>query len=161
MVAARRTKGFPAAVSCQPAGVSRQAFYGWAARQAAGHSPAELAEAGLVGAITQICADSGGAYGLPRITAPLRPQEQRVNHKRVERLMRLHGICGIHKRRKPRWKGSGSGLRPAPVDLVRRDFRCGAPDQTWASDITYIPTDRGWLHLAVVLDAVRAERDAR
>ena len=126
---------------------------GWAVRRAAGPCPAELAEAELVGEITQIHADSGGAYGSPRVTAQLRRQGQRVNRKRVERLMRLHGICGIHKRRKPRWKGSGGGLRPAPADLVRRDFRPGHPDIVWAGDITYIPTGQGWLHLAAVLDA--------
>ena len=65
--------------------------------------------------------------------------------------MRNHGICGIHKRRRPRWKRS-SGVERAPADLVLRDLRPGAPDQTWAGDITYIPTAQGWLHLAVVLD---------
>ena len=65
--------------------------------------------------------------------------------------MRNHGICGMHKRRRPRWKRS-SGIEQAPANLVRRDFRPDAPDQTWAGDITCIPTDRGWLHLAVVLD---------
>lgn len=151
-VASRRAEGFPTTAACDAAGVSRQAFYDWSARRAAGPSPAELAEAELVGAITQVHAESGGAYGSPRVTAELRRRGRRVNRKRVERLMRLHGICGIHKPRKPRWKGTGSGLRPAPGDLVRRRFRPGAPDRTWAGDITYIPTSQGWLHLAVVLD---------
>jgi len=151
-VAARKAEGFPTTAACDVAGVSRQAFYDWAVRQKAGPCPAELAEAELVWAIKQVHADSGGAYGSPRVTAQLRRQGRRVNRKRVERLMRLHGICGIHKRRKPRWKRPGGGLRPAPADLVRRDFRPGAPDQTWAGDITYIPTGQGWLHLAAVLD---------
>ena len=150
-VASRRAEGFPTAVSCRAAGVSRQAFYDWCVRRAAGPCPAELAEAELVGAIKQICADSGGAYGSPRVTAELRRRGRRVNRKRVERLMRDHGICGIHKRRKPRWP-SASGARPAPADLVRRDFRPGRPDRVWAGDITYVPTSQGWLHLAVVLD---------
>ena len=101
-VASRRAGGFPAAAACRAAGVSRQAFYDWSARQKAGPCPAELAEAELVEAIKQVHAGSGGAYGSPRVTAQLRRQGQRVNRKRVERLMRLHGICGIHKRRKPR-----------------------------------------------------------
>ena len=50
-VVARRAEGFPTAVSCRSAGVSRQAFYDWSARQAQGPCPAELAEAELVGAI--------------------------------------------------------------------------------------------------------------
>ena len=150
-VAARKAEGFPTAMSCDAAGVSRQAFYDWWLRRAAGPSAAELAEAELVGAIKQVHAASGGAYGSPRVTAQLRRQGRRVNHKRVERLMREHGICGIHKRRKPRWSRS-AGVRPAPADLVRRDFRPGAPDRVWAGDITYIPTGQGWLHLAAVID---------
>ena len=150
-VAARRAEGFPTAVSCRVAGVSRQAFYDWAARLKEGPSPAELADAELVGAIRAVHAESGGAYGSPRVTAQLRRQGRRVNHKRVERLMRLNGICGIHKRRTPRFTGS-AGTRSAPEDLVRRRFRPGRPDRVWAGDITYIPTGQGWLHLAVVLD---------
>ena len=150
-VTARRAEGFPTTAACRAAGVSRQAFYDWAARQEAGPSPAELAEAELVDAIKQIHADSGGAYGSPRVTAELRRQGRRVNPKRVCRLMRLHGICGIHKRRRPRWKVAG-GSHPAPADLVRRRFRPGRPDRVWAGDIAYIPTGQGWLHLAVVLD---------
>ena len=150
-VAARKAEGFPTTAACDVAGAGRQAFYDWAVRQKAGPSPAELAEAELVWAIKQVHAGAGGACGSPRVTAQLSRQGQRVNRKRVERLMRLHGICGIHKRRKPRWMGSG-GIEQAPEDLVRRDFRPGALDQTWAGDITYIPTGQGWLHLAAVLD---------
>ncbi len=130
----------------EPPGVLRLA-----ARQKAGPSPAELAEAELVAEIRRVHADSGRAYGSPRVTAELRRRGRRVNRKRVCRLMRHHGICGIHKGRRPRWKGS-RGVEQAPADLVRRGFRPGLPDRVWAGDITYIPTAQGWLHLAVVLD---------
>jgi len=72
-VASRRAEGFPTTAACDVAGVSRQAFYDWSARRAAGPCPAELAEAELVGAIKQIHAASGGAYGSPRVTA--QPQQ--------------------------------------------------------------------------------------
>jgi putative transposase len=39
-----------------------------------------------------------------------------------------------------------------PPDLVGRLFDPGAPDQTWFADISYIPTQEGWLYLAAVLD---------
>ena len=141
-VASRKAEGFPTAVSCRFAGVSRQAFYDWARRQVRGPSPAELAQAELVDVIKQVHTGSGGAYGSPRVAAVLRRRGRRVNRKRVERLMRLHGICGIHKRRKPRWKGAGDA-RTAPGDLVRRDFRPGRTDAVWAGDISYIPTGQG------------------
>lgn len=147
-VASRKAEGFPTAVSCRVAGVGRQAFHDWSARQAVGPSPAEPASAELVEAIKQAHADSGGACGPPRVAAELKRRGRRVNHKRVERLMRL---CGIRKRRKPRRHRSG-GTEHAPPDLVRRDLRPGTPDHTWAGDITCIPTSQGWLHLAVVLD---------
>ena len=101
-VAARKAEGFPTTAACQVAKVSRQAFYGWRGRQAAGPSPAQLADAELVAEMRQIHADSGGAYGSPRVAAELRRRGRRVNRKRVERLMRQHGICGIHKRRRTR-----------------------------------------------------------
>jgi putative transposase len=35
---------------------------------------------------------------------------------------------------------------------LARDFSPAAPNQTWSSDITYIATDEGWLHLTAVID---------
>ena len=131
--------------------MSRQAFYDWRDRQQAGPLAVERAEAELVAEMRQIHAHSGGAYGSARVTAELRRRGRCVNHKRVCRLMRHHGICGIYKRRRPRWRRDGAAQQ-APPDLVRRDFRPGRPDAVWAGDITYVPTAEGWLHLATVLD---------
>ena len=38
------------------------------------------------------------------------------------------------------------------IDDVDRDFRANSANQVWVSDITYIPTDEGWLYLAVTMD---------
>src|SRR5690606_11218181 len=49
--------------------------------------------------------------------------------------------------------------RPVAPNLLKRRFaveEVGGRDQVWVSDITYLPTRRGWLYLAVVLD--RASR---
>ena len=150
-VASRKAEGFPTKAACRVAEVSRQEFYDWSSRQGAGPSPSQLAEVELIGEIKQIHAESGGAYGSPRVTAELRRRGRRVNRKRVCRLMRANGICGIYKRRRPRWRRDGAAQQ-APPDLVRRDFRPGRPDAVWAGDITYVPTAEGWLHLATVLD---------
>ena len=96
-VAARKRRGVPddCGVRCrrrEPPGVLRLA----------GPSAVERAEAELVAEMRQIHADSGGAYGSARVTAELRRRGRCVNHKRVCRLMRHHGICGIHKRRRTR-----------------------------------------------------------
>jgi transposase InsO family protein len=41
---------------------------------------------------------------------------------------------------------------PTFENVLDRDFVAEAPDMKWAADITYIPTDEGWLYLSVVLD---------
>lgn len=37
-------------------------------------------------------------------------------------------------------------------NLLNRQFAVEKPDQVWTTDITYIPTQEGWLYLAVVMD---------
>jgi len=41
---------------------------------------------------------------------------------------------------------------PVAENLLNRAFDADRPNQKWVSDITYIPTDEGWLYLAGILD---------
>jgi transposase InsO family protein len=66
--------------------------------------------------------------------------------------MRRHGIrAGRRKAFRVCTTDSNHALPVAP-NLLDRDFSPSAPNRTWVADITYIPTDEGWLYLAVVLD---------
>jgi transposase InsO family protein len=51
---------------------------------------------------------------------------------------------------------SRHGLPIAP-NLLHRNFTAARPNQVWAGDISYIPTDEGWMYLAVVLDLFNRE----
>ncbi|MBW3612165.1 MAG: IS3 family transposase [Actinobacteria bacterium] len=150
-VAARKAEGFPITMACKVAEVSRQAFGDWKAKVAAGPSAAERAEAELVEEIRSIYDEFDGTYGEPRITEELARRGRQTNHKRVERLMRTHGIVGVHKPAKVRTTIPAEDAPPLP-DLIGRRFTPGCPDVAWAGDITYIPTGEGWLYLASVLD---------
>ncbi|MGF6920249.1 DDE-type integrase/transposase/recombinase [Paraburkholderia sp. 40] len=66
-------------------------------------------------------------------------------------LMRMAGLCGASRRRRPRTTRPGAGGRRAP-DLVRRRFSADATNVLWVADATYVPTGEGFLYLAVVLD---------
>ena len=134
-VAARKAEGFPTLMCCRAAKVSRQAFYDWRRRCAAGPTPREAAEAALVSEIGGIHAASGGTYGSPRVTAELRARGRRVNPKRVARLMRAHQIAGIRPRR-PKRTTTPARCAPKLPDLVGRRFAPGAADRAWVSDIT-------------------------
>jgi len=150
-VADRKAEGFPITMACRVAEVSRQAFYDWRLRLAGGPTEAEQAEAVLVQRMREIHDEFDETYGAPRMTVELTSQGNVVNHKRVERLMRAHGIVGVHKPAKVRTTIPAEHNPPLP-DLIQRGFTVGRPDVAWVSDITYIPTGQGWLYLATVLD---------
>ena len=150
-VDAQKAAGFPVVAACDAAGVSASAFYAWATRCEQGPRAAEHAEAELVAEIRTIHADSAGTYGSPRVTHELRRRGWRVNHKRVERLMAAHGIVGHRPRRRRGLTKADAAAPPAP-DLLGRLFDPDRIDVAWCGDVTFIPTDEGWLYLAAVLD---------
>ena len=43
-------------------------------------------------------------------------------------------------------------VHPVAENIVDREFSPSRKNQTWVADITYIPTDEGWLYLAAVED---------
>jgi putative transposase len=66
--------------------------------------------------------------------------------------MKAAGVKGVSRRKRPLTTIPGESPRPVP-DLVDRDFTAEEPDELWVADITYVPTDAGFLYLSVVLDA--------
>ena len=79
-----------------------------------------------------------------------------ASKERVERLMRENGIKAKHKHRFKVTTDSKHNLPIAP-NLLDRNFTPDAPNQVWTSDITYLWTNEGWLHLAIVLDLFNRE----
>ena len=41
---------------------------------------------------------------------------------------------------------------PRAPNVVARKFEVSAPNQVWVSDLTYLPTQTGFVYLAVILD---------
>jgi transposase InsO family protein len=150
-VDAQKAAGFPVAAACQAAAVTRSAYYAWTTQRRQGPSEHDREQARLVGEIRRIHARSHGTYGAPRITVELRRRGWRANHKRVERLMRTNGICGWRPRRRRSLTKQDTAAAPAP-DLLGRLFDPDQVDVAWCGDVTYIPTDEGWLYVASVLD---------
>jgi transposase InsO family protein len=136
---------------CQIIGVARSSFYHWRATAPARTARAE-ADAVLAQRIRAVHTASDGTYGVPRVTAELREGGDRVNHKRVARVMRGIGLQGLRLRRRHRTTVPDPAAVKAP-DLVGRDFTASAPNRRYVGDITYLPVgDRGFLYLATVLD---------
>ena len=134
---------------CRVLGVSVSGFYAWRDRAPSKNA---MEDAVMVERIRAIHAASDATYGMPRVRAKLIDQGARVSRKRVARLMRLHGLRGMSRRRgfvvttqrEPK-------RRPAP-DLVNRQFVADEPNRLWVADITFVPTWAGFVYLAIVLD---------
>ncbi len=136
---------------CQVLGLSRSGFYRWTAGAPARAARA-AADVALVERIRAVHTDSDGAYGAPRVTAELRDGGMRVNHKRVQRVMRQFGIVGIRLRKKHRTTVPALGAAKVS-DRIGRDFTAEAPNTKYVGDITYLPVAGAKpLYLATVID---------
>jgi transposase InsO family protein len=86
------------------------------------------------------------------VTAELRDEGERINHKRVARVMQKFNIVGLHLRKKVRTTIPEPAATPVP-DLLQRDFTSTTPNTRYVGDITYLPIGDGqFLYLATVLD---------
>jgi transposase InsO family protein len=134
---------------CRVLQVSVSGYYAWRKR---GPSPRAQADARLVEQMRRIHADSRRTYGSPRIQAALRQQGMVCNHKRVERLMRLHGIRGCDRRKRRPVTTQSRHEYPVAANILARDFTADAPNRKWLGDISYIDTAEGFLYLASLED---------
>ena len=138
---------------CELVEIQRSSYYAWKAgapaRAARARADARLAER------IRTIHDQDNTVGAPRVTADLNDgvlTGQRVNHKRVARVMREHAIRGYQRRRKVRTTVPERADQKVP-DLLQRDFTAPAPNRRYVGDITYLPlTDGTNLYLATVID---------
>ncbi|MFI5690127.1 IS3 family transposase [Streptomyces sp. NPDC051636] len=136
---------------CHVLEVARSSFYKWRAGREA-RAARERADAALAERIRAVHTEWDGTYGRPRITAELRDDGERVNHKRVGRVMRKYGIAGLRLRKRQVTTVPEPSATPVP-DLFRRDFTASAPNTKYVGDITYLPVGDGeFLYLATVID---------
>ena len=100
--------------------------------------------------ITQLCAEFP-RYGYRRITAQLRNEGTRINHKAVASIMRQRQL---QVRPLKRFVRTTQSQHDSPIfpDLARGLIPTAA-DQLWVADITYVAISRGFVYLAVILDA--------
>jgi putative transposase len=136
------------ATLCRVLGVSLSGYYAWQRRAV---SARQRQDEELLALIRASHRRSRGTYGAPRIHRDLRAAGVRVGRKRVARLLKQAGLRGASRRKWPVTTVRAVPAHPPP-DPVQRAFTATAPNQLWVADITYIPTQTGFLYLAVVLD---------
>ncbi len=131
-------------------GIARSTFYYHCQRRQPADRQADYKER-----IGQIFAHHQGRYGYRRVTAALRAEGQRINHKAVQRLM---GELGLRSRVRPKKYRSYAGVvgRIAP-NVLQRQFEAAKPNQKWVTDVTEVNVKGRKLYLSPVLDLYNGE----
>ncbi len=139
---------FAVSQMCPALKVSPSGYYAWRTRPP---SAREMANQALFQDIQTVYDDNDGLYGSPRIHAELKAQGKHCGKNGVARLMRLRHLRARQVRRFKVTTKRDKHHLVAP-NLLQRDFVADRPNEKWLSDITYIPTQEGWLYLATLLD---------
>jgi putative transposase len=132
---------------CQVLQVSRSGNYAWKDRPP---SRRQQADEELLKAIRKSHTSSRGLYGVRKIHADVKEQFG-CGKNRVYRLTKVNCIQSIRPRKYKVTTNSRHNL-PVAENLLNQNFHAEAPNKVWLSDISYIPTDEGWLYLAGVVD---------
>ncbi|MGW7171237.1 IS3 family transposase, partial [Streptomyces sp. NPDC054884] len=146
---------YPIVLLCRVLHVARSSYYAWREGEAA-RRKRQADDDLLAHEITVLHIASRRTYGVPRIHAELRRLGQRVNRKRIARVMRERGIRGVTRRKRHSLTRPDKKTKPAP-DLIGRNFHAERPGIKLVGDITYLPTAEGWLYLACWLDLATRE----
>ena len=95
-------------------------------------------------------------YGPERLQRDLSEHGVRVG---IWRIKRIRKKLGIRCKQKRRFKATTNSAHRLPVaeNLLRQQFKVFRPNAVWVTDITYIPTDEGWLYLAGHKDLFNGE----
>lgn len=150
---AENSSTYPVKRLCALVEIERSSYYGWR-NTAPARARRAAADAALAARIAAIHS-ADNTVGAPRVTAELNdgvPPGERVNHKRVARVMREHGIAGYRRRRRVTTTTPEPADQKVP-DLLKRDFTAPAPNLAYVGDITYLPlADGSNLYLSTVID---------
>lgn len=144
----KHQKQYSVSQLCAILRINRSSYYAWKKRKPSQRNQTNQA---LLDEIRRIHRLFRKSYGSPRVCAQLRKQGYVCNKKRVARLMRQDGIKVLRKRHKVVTTNSKHSF-PIASNVLNRDFQADRPNQKWVADITYVPTDEGWLYLAGILD---------
>ena len=95
-------------------------------------------------------------YGAERLQRDLLEHGIRVGICRIKRVRRK---LGIRCKQKRKFKVTTDSRHKLPVadNILGQQFKVTAPNKVWVSDITYVPTDEGWLYVAAHKDLFTAD----
>ena len=134
---------------CRVLDVTRSCYDAW--RCLAPRQAERAAQQGSVGAeIEAIFLQSEKRHDAPRIHAELRDRGFRISKRTVARFMQEKRIRPMRGRRRRLITTDSRHAHAIAANLLERKSDIAMPDRVWLADISYVPTDEGWLYLAAI-----------
>ena len=139
---------YPVSTVCRLLRVARSGFYAWESRP---ESRRVREDRTLLMRIERMHRESREAYGTVKTWRALKARGVACGRNRVARLRHQ---AGIEARRTRRFRVTTQSRHSYPVatNLLNRAFSVSRPNRVWVGDITFIPTQAGWLYLAILVD---------
>jgi putative transposase len=144
---------YPMPLLCRVLDVSRSGYYAWLTRPPSRRAREE----------GRLEAEIRAAHKRTRETCgPERLQKDLAAHgvtASIHSIRRIRKKQGIGCKQVKKFKATTDSTHNLPVaeNLLSQNFEALAPNEIWTSDITYIPTDEGWLYCAAHKDLFNGE----
>ena len=142
---------FPVVAMCRAFQVSKSGYYRWLKAEP---SLRTQRSERIHASVKQVYEESNQIYGSYKIAEQLEKDDrlEAACRNTVATAMREMGLKSrVSKKFTPTTTVSDPSKVPAP-NILDQTFTADAPNQKWVTDITYLPTQLGWVYLAVVLD---------
>jgi len=132
------------------ANIARSTYYYYLKRMKQPDKYAEIKQQ-----IEAIYCENRGRYGYRRITQELHNKGYIINHKTVQRLMKILGLkCMVRIKKYRSYRGEIGKIAP---NIIKREFNASAPNQKWTTDITEFSLFGQKLYLSPILDMYNSE----
>ena len=135
---------YPLPHLCQILNVSASGYYSWVDRPLSKWAREETRlEVEIIAAHKR----TRQVYGAEKLQYDLAEHGIQVGICRIKRIRRK---LGIRCKQKRKFKVTTDSRHTLPVaeNILGQQFTVTAPNKVWVSDITYVPTDEGWLYVA-------------
>jgi len=144
---------YPPPLTGRMMSVSASGYYGWLERPLSVRAREEMR---LEVEIKAAHRRTRQTYGAERMQHELAEHGVEVG---ICRLKRIRRKLGLHCKQKRKFKATTNSRHKLPVaeNLLNQKFQVVEPNKVWLSDITYVPTDEGWLYLAGHKDLFNGE----
>ena len=134
---------------CRVMSVGKSGYYHWLNRKESGRS---LERKYLTTKIRAIFNQAKGRYGSPKIYQELKANGVHCSKQRVARIMQSEGLKSIIRKKYKVCTTDSNHTHSISENHLDRNFNQKFPSRAWVSDITYIPTDQGWIYLTTIMD---------